>query len=163
VLPCVVWKREAGCHTQYPLEVVHRRERWACRCAPSGDIRQEMQVRSFSAVRVLVQPKLWCCVCLVCEQGARAPHPISAKSRRSRGLSARPWMGASLGHKNSDSLDMTWLPLPRFESREVCVAVPGCREREAREPHTIPVGSRLGACRWGCGWAHRSDMRVQIV
>jgi hypothetical protein len=54
VLPCVVWERGARCHIQYPLEVVHRRERWACRCVPSDDNRQEMQVRSFSAVGVLV-------------------------------------------------------------------------------------------------------------
>jgi hypothetical protein len=41
----------------YPLSgqsVAARVQRWACRCAPSGDNSQEMQVRSFSAVRVLV-------------------------------------------------------------------------------------------------------------
>ena len=74
------------------------------------------------------------------------PHPISVKSRR-RGLSARPWMGASFGHENADSLDMSWLPLPRFESQAVCVAVPGRRERGARVPHPISVGSRLDVCR----------------
>jgi hypothetical protein len=84
-------KRGAGCHTQYPLEEVHGRERWACMRSPSPDKRQEMQVRSFSAVRVLVQPKLWYCVCLVCERGARVPHPISVGSRRG-GISVRPWI-----------------------------------------------------------------------
>ena len=56
------------------------------------------------------------------------PHPISVKSRR-RGLSARPWMGASLGHGNADSLDMSWLPLPRFESQAVDVDVCGLGAR----------------------------------
>jgi hypothetical protein len=32
-------------------------------------------------------------------------------------------MGASFGYASADSLDMPWLPLPRFESRAVCVAV----------------------------------------
>ena len=56
-------------------------------------------------------------------------------------------MGASFGHENADSLDMSWLPLPRFESQAVCVAVPGRRERGARVPHPISVGSRLDVCR----------------
>jgi hypothetical protein len=35
-------------------------------------------------------------------------------------------MGASLGYASADSLDMSpWLPLPRFESRAVGVAVYG--------------------------------------
>jgi hypothetical protein len=34
-------------------------------------------------------------------------------------------MGASFGYASADSLDMSWLPLPRFESRAVCVAVCG--------------------------------------
>jgi hypothetical protein len=32
-------------------------------------------------------------------------------------------MGASFGCAGVDSLDMSWLPLSRFESRAVCVAV----------------------------------------
>jgi hypothetical protein len=56
-------------------------------------------------------------------------------------------MGASFGHVNADSLDMSWLPLPRFESRAVFVAVPGRRERGARTPHPISVRSRLDVCR----------------
>jgi hypothetical protein len=32
-------------------------------------------------------------------------------------------MGASFGYASVDSLDMSWLPLSRFESRAVCVAV----------------------------------------
>jgi hypothetical protein len=60
------------------------------------------------------------------EDRARAPHPISVGSRR-RGISVRPWMGASSRYASVDSLDMPWLPLPRFESRAVCVAV-SCRE-----------------------------------
>ena len=68
------------------------------------------------------------------------PHPISVKSRR-RGLSARPWMGASFTYASVDSLDMSWLPLSRFESRAVRVAV-SRRVRGSRVPHPISVGSR---------------------
>jgi hypothetical protein len=50
-------------------------------------------------------------------------------------------MGASFRYSSVDSLDMSWLPLPRFESRTVCVAV-SCRERGSRAPHPISVGSR---------------------
>jgi hypothetical protein len=32
-------------------------------------------------------------------------------------------MGASFGYTNADSLDISWLPLSRFESRVACVAV----------------------------------------
>jgi hypothetical protein len=32
-------------------------------------------------------------------------------------------MGASFGYAGVDSLDMSWLPLPRFKSRAVGVAV----------------------------------------
>jgi hypothetical protein len=50
-------------------------------------------------------------------------------------------MGESFGYDASaDSLDMSWLPLSRFESRAVCVAVCGL-ERGARVPHPISVGS----------------------
>ena len=52
------------------------------------------------------------------------PHPISVGSRR-RGISVRPWMGASFRYASVDSLDMSWLPLPRFESRAVGIAVYG--------------------------------------
>jgi hypothetical protein len=41
-------------------------------------------------------------------------------------------MGASFGYAGVDSLNMslvTWLPLPRFESRAVCVAVCGLGAR----------------------------------
>jgi hypothetical protein len=48
------------------------------------------------------------------ERGARVPHPIPVGSRR-RGLSVRPWMGASFGYASVDSLDMSWLPLSRFD------------------------------------------------
>jgi hypothetical protein len=58
------------------------------------------------------------------ERGAGVPHPISVGSRR-RGISVRPWMGTSFGYASADSLDMSWLPLPRFESRAVGVAVYG--------------------------------------
>jgi hypothetical protein len=34
-------------------------------------------------------------------------------------------MDASFGYASADSLDMSWLPLPRFESRAVGVAVYG--------------------------------------
>jgi hypothetical protein len=34
-------------------------------------------------------------------------------------------MGESFGYASADSLDMSWLPLPRFESRAVRVAVCG--------------------------------------
>jgi hypothetical protein len=58
------------------------------------------------------------------ERGSRVPHPISVGSRR-RGISVRLWMGASFSYAGVDSLDMSWLPLSRFESRVVCVAVWG--------------------------------------
>jgi hypothetical protein len=35
-----------------------------------------------------------------------------------REISVRPWMGASFGYASADSLDISWLPLSRFESRE---------------------------------------------
>jgi hypothetical protein len=57
--------------------------------------------------------------------GARdegATHPISVEIRWG-GISVRPWMGASFRYASVDSLDMSWLPLPRFESRAVGVAV----------------------------------------
>jgi hypothetical protein len=44
-------------------------------------------------------------------------------------------MGASFRYASADILDMSWLPLPRFESRAGCVAV-SCRERGARRVHT---------------------------
>jgi hypothetical protein len=74
------------------------------------------------------------------ERGTRVPHAISVGSRR-RGLSVRPWMGASFGYASADSLDMSWLPLARSESRAVGVAVCGL-ERGARVPHPISVESR---------------------
>ena len=65
------------------------------------------------------------CVAVYCrERGSRVPHPISAGSRR-RGISVRPWMGASFKYASVDSLDMSWLPLSRFESRAVGIAVYG--------------------------------------
>jgi hypothetical protein len=65
------------------------------------------------------------CVAVSCrERGSRVPHPIPVGSRR-RGVSVRPWIGASFKHAGVDSLDMSWLPLPRFESRSVGVAVYG--------------------------------------
>jgi hypothetical protein len=52
-------------------------------------------------------------------------------------MSARPWMGASLRYANVDSLDMSWLPLPRFEPRVACVAVCGLEARgEGAAPNT---------------------------
>jgi hypothetical protein len=41
-------------------------------------------------------------------------------------------MGASFGHENVDSLDMSWLSLPRFESQAVGVAVCGLGARGTR-------------------------------
>ena len=49
-------------------------------------------------------------------------------------------MGESFRYASADSLDMSWLPLSRFESRAVCVAV-SCRESGSRVPHPISVGS----------------------
>jgi hypothetical protein len=66
--------------------------------------------------------------CAVWEREARVPHPISVESRR-RGISVRPWMGASFRYASVPSLDMPWLPLPRFESRAVRVAVCGLGAR----------------------------------
>jgi hypothetical protein len=51
-------------------------------------------------------------------------------------------MGESFRYAIADSLDMSWLPLPRFESRAACVAV-SRRERGARVTHPISIGSRL--------------------
>jgi hypothetical protein len=61
-------------------------------------------------------------------RGSRVPHPISVGSRR-RGISVRPWMGESFRYASVDSLDMSWLPLSRFESRAACVAVCGLGAR----------------------------------
>jgi hypothetical protein len=77
---------------------------------------------------------------------ARVPHPISVENRRG-GLSARPWMNASFVYASSDSLDMSWLPLPRFESRALCVAVCSLgagSEGRGKVPHPISVESRRG-------------------
>ena len=69
------------------------------------------------------------CVAVSCRvRGSRVPHPISVGSRR-RGISVRPWMGASFRYASVDSLDMSWLPLSRFESRAACVAVCGLGAR----------------------------------
>ena len=70
------------------------------------------------AVRVAVSRRV---------RGSRVPHPISVGSKR-RGISVRPWMGASFRYASVDSLDMSWLPLSRFESRAVGVAV-SCRRQ----------------------------------
>jgi hypothetical protein len=59
------------------------------------------------------------------ERGARVSHPIPVDSRR-RGLSVRPWMGASFRYAGVDSVDMSWLPLPMLESRAVGVPVCVC-------------------------------------
>ena len=67
------------------------------------------------AVRVAVSRRV---------RGSRVPHPISVGSRR-RGISVRPWMGESFRYASVDSLDMSWLPLSRFESRAVGIAVYG--------------------------------------
>jgi hypothetical protein len=48
-------------------------------------------------------------------------------------------MGASFVYASADSLDMSWLPLPRFESPVVRVAV---SRRERGVPHAIPAESR---------------------
>ena len=55
-----------------------------------------------------------------------APISVGSTGRR---MSARPWMGASFGYASADSLDMSWLPLSRFESRAACVAVCGLGAR----------------------------------
>jgi hypothetical protein len=54
-------------------------------------------------------------------------------------------MGASFGYASTgaDSLDMTWLPLSRFESRAACVAGLRRERGAARVPHPISVGSGL--------------------
>jgi hypothetical protein len=82
------------------------------------------------------------CLAVSCREprAGDVPHPISVGSRR-RGVSVRPWMGASFRYAGLDILDMSWLPLPRFESRAARVAV-SRRVRGARVPHPISVGSR---------------------
>jgi hypothetical protein len=77
-------------------------------------------------------------------------------------------MGALFGCASADSLDMSWLPLPRFESRAVCVAVAAsARASEGCGCHTQAIsaesrrrGISIGE---GRGWARRSGMRVQIA
>ena len=49
-------------------------------------------------------------------------------------------MGASFRYENVDSLDMSWLSLPRFESQAVGVAVCGLGAR-GRVAHPISVRS----------------------
>jgi hypothetical protein len=49
-------------------------------------------------------------------------------------------VGASSRYENVDSLDMSWLSLPRFESQAVGVAVCGLGAR-GRVPHPISVRS----------------------
>jgi hypothetical protein len=55
------------------------------------------------------------------------PRPVGSQARRTL---ARPWMGASLRRDTLDSLGMSRLPLPRFESRAVGVAVSGPERAE---------------------------------
>jgi hypothetical protein len=91
-----------------------------------------------------------------------APISVGSTGRR---MSARPWMGASFGYANVDSLDMSWLPLPRFESRAVGVAVCDLGAR-ARVPHPISV-DEIAVGR-GRGWArvqsgHCSSSAEQVV
>jgi hypothetical protein len=45
-------------------------------------------------------------------------------------------MGESFRYGSVDSLDMSWLPLPRFESRAACVAV--CVSASARIEGATP-------------------------
>jgi hypothetical protein len=52
-------------------------------------------------------------------------------------------MGASFMYASANSLDMSWLPLSRFESRSVRVAV-SRRVRGAGVQHPISVGKRRG-------------------
>jgi hypothetical protein len=62
-------------------------------------------------------------------------------------------MAESLRYASVDSLDMSWLPLSRFESRAACVAV-SRRVRGAGVPHPISVGSRrrgISVRPWGDG------------
>jgi hypothetical protein len=69
------------------------------------------------------------------------PHLIPVESRRG-GMSARSWMGASFRYADVDRLDMSWLPLSKFESQAVGVAVCGLGAR-GRVPHPIPVRSSV--------------------
>ena len=78
------------------------------------------------------------CVCSGCEGQGTTQYPLEVGYG---GISVRPWMGASFRYSSVDSLDMSWLPLPGFESRAVRVAV-SRRVRGARVPHPISVGSR---------------------
>jgi hypothetical protein len=71
-------------------------------------------------------------------------------------------MGASFGYASADSLDMSWLSLPRFASRAVCVAV-SRRERGGGCHIQYPLRAGVEVYRRGRGWAHRLGMRVQIV
>jgi hypothetical protein len=50
-------------------------------------------------------------------------------------------MGKSFRYASVGSLDMSWLPLPRLESRAVCVAVCDLGPRGEGATHPISVGS----------------------
>jgi hypothetical protein len=45
-------------------------------------------------------------------------------------------MGASFGYASADIQDMSWLPLPRFESRASCAVLPCVVWSEGRGCHT---------------------------
>jgi hypothetical protein len=68
----LVWERGARALHLYPFELVDGRKRQlSAGCTRCDKNRQELHADSFLAVRALVQPKLWYCVCLgVWERGA---------------------------------------------------------------------------------------------
>jgi hypothetical protein len=70
-------------------------------------------------------------------------------------------MGAPFGYANAGSLDMSWLPLSRFESRVVCVAVCGLGAR-GEGAAQISVEIRLGVYWQGRGWAHCPGMQINV-
>jgi hypothetical protein len=54
-------------------------------------------------------------------------------------------MGASFGYASAQSLDMSCLPLSRFESRAVCVVVCGLWERRGASKYSKQLHSKNSA------------------
>jgi hypothetical protein len=75
------------------------------------------------------------------------PHPISAESRR-RGISARPWMGASFGYAGVGSLGSGHVVV---STAEVLVASSGCCSVWVREGEANGGGDIMAVGSMGVG------------
>jgi hypothetical protein len=100
-------------------------------------------------------------VCLVCERRAEYHTPISVESRLDVRRHGRGW-AAPLRYANAGSLDMSWLPLPRFESRVVRVAVCGLGARgEGTAPNIRALEVAYRRERWVFKYAPSDDHRQE--